>query len=318
MITKLESLRENTTIVADTGNFESIKSFFPTDVTTNPSLILNAVQQREYKSIIEAVVKNTRSDKLSDITDRLLVEFARRILEIVPGRVSTEIDARLSFNTEETVKRARGLISLYKSFGIPHNRVLIKIASTWEGIQAARILEAEGIQCNLTLLFSLFQAMFCADAGVSLISPFVGRIHDWHKKNMGDSWNDRLNSGINDPGVKVVSAIYEYYKSLGIKTEIMGASFRNLEQILALAGCDLLTISPKFLEILKQLPGKVQVQLHFPKNGKKISRTLKYDEETFRNQLESNNMTKEKLTEGIQIFTHDLIKLESLILAYKT
>ncbi len=318
MITQLEALRKNTIVVADTGDFESIKAFHPRDVTTNPSLILKAIRRDEYKPILEQVVKNAKNlNQVNTITDQLLVEFARRILEIVPGRVSTEIDARLSFDMKKTLDRARNLINLYETSGIPRNRVLIKIAATWEGIQAARALETENIRCNLTLVFSLSQAIACAQANVTLISPFVGRVYDWHKKSMGVHWIEQENLGKKDPGVQIVSEIFRYYKSSGIKTEIMGASFRNLEQILALSGCDLLTIGPEFLIQLNTNIGNVPIQLDQMIKKDNSSSTLEYSEEEFRNQLNSNLMAKEKLLEGINIFIADIVKLESIITDYR-
>ncbi|UOF93816.1 MAG: transaldolase [Bordetella sp.] len=319
MISQLESLKQYTTIVADTGDFKSIQSLYPTDVTTNPSLILKAIQQETYQSLFKEVIYNNQNLDYQNIADHLLVTFGKKILEIVPGRVSTEIDARLSFDTKKTIERARYLISLYEKIGIPRDRILIKIASTWEGIKAASILEMEEIRCNLTLLFSLFQALTCAQANVTLISPFVGRIYDWNKKIMGDSWSEELNIGLKDPGVKVVSNIYNYYKSLDIKTKIMGASFRNIEQILALAGCDLLTISPQFLFQLSQTPGYIEPKINSHSSNINADEVISiYDENKFRNQLNYDLMTNEKLSEGIRLFTDDLIKLESMILYHKS
>ena len=237
---QLDQLKSFTKVVADTGDFQSMKEYAPQDATTNPSLILKAAQQADYRSLVDqAIQENGSSGDLDKIIDRLLVLFGLEILKIVPGRVSTETDARLSFDTNGTIAKARTLISLYEAEGIGRERVLIKIASTWEGIQAAKTLEQEGIHCNLTLMFCLEQAIACAESGVTLISPFVGRIYDWYKNSTGKEY-----SGIDDPGVQSVHRIYEYYKKFGHSTEVMGASFRNIGQIQSLAGCDLLTISP--------------------------------------------------------------------------
>jgi transaldolase len=244
MPSQLDTLRTHTTVVADTGDFETMRAHTPTDATTNPSLILHAVQQPQYAPLLNTVLREHPKAPLHELLDRLLVAFGARILQIVPGRVSTEVDARLSFDTRAIIEHARGLITLYEQAGIARSRVLIKIASTWEGIQAARVLQAEDIRCNMTLLFSLHQAIACADAGAQLISPFVGRIYDWHKAHMGSAWVAAEHVGARDPGVESVSRIFHYYKAHDIKTEIMGASFRNVNQILALSGCDLLTISP--------------------------------------------------------------------------
>src|SRR3546814_654808 len=261
MSSQREARRRHTIVVADTGDFETMRTLRPTDATTNPSLILKAVQKAAYRPLLDQVVRDHRGAPLAELTDRLLVAFGREILNIMPGRVSTEVDARLSFDTRATVERGRGLIALYEAAGLPRERVLIKTASTWEGIQAARTLQADGIRCNLTLLFSLPQAMACADAGVQLISPFVGRIYDWYKKAAGADWVEADRAGPNDPGVQSVAEIYRYYKHHGIATEIMGASFRNAGQIRALAGCDLLTICPELLAELDAAPGDVPVRL---------------------------------------------------------
>ena len=248
---QLDRLKALTTVVADTGNFLQLARYAPRDATTNPSLILKAVQQPEYASLLTDAVAAHRGEPLPDIVDAVLVRFGLEILKIVPGRVSTEVDARLSFDTEATIARARRIIGLYEAAGIPRERVLIKIASTWEGIAAARLLEAEGIHCNLTLLFAFCQAVACGDGGITLISPFVGRIYDWYRKSAGAAWDEGANAGANDPGVKSVTRIFDYYKHFGIETEVMGASFRNAGQIQALAGCDLLTISPELLGTLQ-------------------------------------------------------------------
>lgn len=315
MSSQLEALRRHTTVVADTGDFEAMRALRPTDATTNPSLILKAVQKDAYRPLLQQVVRDHGGASSAEQTDRLLVAFGREILNIVPGRVSTEVDARLSFDTRATVERGRGLIALYEAAGIARDRVLIKIASTWEGIQAARVLQADGIRCNLTLLFSLPQAMACADAGVQLISPFVGRIYDWHKKAAGADWVEADRAGENDPGVQSVAEIYCYYKRHGIHTEIMGASFRNAGQIRALAGCDLLTISPELLTELDQTAGDVPVRLSPDHLGKDIPVHRTADEIWFRTALNANAMATEKLAEGIRLFAADAVKLDGLLAA---
>ena len=317
MASLLESLRTQTTVVADTGDFESMRRYLPTDATTNPSLILKAVQQEAYRPMLERCVKANPKASTSDLVDQLLVSFGKEILNIVPGRVSTEVDARLSFDTVATIARARQLIFLYQTAGFARDRILIKIAATYEGIQAARVLEAEGIHCNLTLLFSLVQAVECADARVQLISPFVGRIYDWHKKQQGSAWNEAANSGVNDPGVLSVSKIYSYYKNFGIATEIMGASFRNTGQILALAGCDLLTISPDLLANLSDTQGEVSPCLTAAyAEANKLER-LPSGEQAFRFLLNEDAMASEKLSEGIRAFVADARKLDALIEAQR-
>ena len=317
MANLLESLRSHTTVVADTGDFEGMKRYQPTDATTNPSLILKAVQQDAYRPMLAQCVKAHPKARPDELVDRLLVAFGKEILSIVPGRVSTEVDARLSFDTRATIDRARRIITLYEQVGFPRKRVLIKIAATWEGIQAARVLESEGIHCNLTLLFSLSQAVACADAGVQLISPFVGRIYDWHKKQQASAWNETANSGLNDPGVRSVTKIYNYYKYLGIPTEIMGASFRNTGQILALAGCDLLTISPELLGSLSETQGNLAAAL--TPEGARASQpqALPCDEQNFRFLLNEDAMASEKLAEGIRAFVADARKLDELIEAQR-
>src|SRR5574341_1761454 len=247
MTSQLEQLKQYTTVVADTGDFKQLAQFAPRDATTNPSLILKAVQKPEYAPLLNEVVAANPGQPLDALVDRVLVRFGLEILKVVPGRVSTEVDARLSFDTAATIARAQRSMALYEAAGVPRERVLVKVAATWEGIQAAHALEREGIHCNLTLLFAFCQAVACGDAGVRLISPFVGRIYDWYKKSAGGAWDEVANSGVDDPGVKSVTQIYRYFKKFGIETEIMGASFRNVGQILALAGCDLLTISPELL-----------------------------------------------------------------------
>jgi transaldolase len=313
MTNQLDALRLHSTVVADTGDFESIREFRPTDATTNPSLILKAVQKDAYRPLLERTVKENRDAPSTEVLDRLLVAFGTQILKIVPGRVSTEVDARLSYDTAANIARARGIIALYEKAGVGRERVLIKLASTWEGIQAARTLTAEGIHCNMTLLFSITQAVAAADAGVQLISPFVGRIYDWYKASAADKWDEAANAGKNDPGVKSVTTIYQYYKAYGIKTEIMGASFRNVGQILALSGCDLLTISPDLLKILAETQGDAPAQL-VPHAGAKPERQ-ETTEQAFREGLKKDRMADEKLTAGIDQFVADAVKLDSLISA---
>jgi transaldolase len=317
MANLLESLRTHTTVVADTGDFEGMKRYQPTDATTNPSLILKAVQQDAYRPMLAQCVKTHPQACPAELVDRLLVAFGKEILSIVPGRVSTEVDARLSFDTRGTIDRARRIISLYEQAGLPRKRVLIKIAATWEGIQAARVLESEGICCNLTLLFSLSQAVACADAGVQLISPFVGRIYDWHKKHQASAWDEAASSGLNDPGVRSVTKIYNYYKFFGIPTEIMGASFRNTGQILALAGCDLLTISPELLGSLNETQGNLVASLTLEGARASQPEALPCDEQNFRFLLNEDAMASEKLSEGIRAFVADARKLDGLIEAQR-
>jgi transaldolase len=313
MASLLESLRKHTTVVADTGDFESMKRYQPTDATTNPSLILKAVQQEAYRPMLERCVKAHPYASKEALVDHLLVAFGKEILSIVPGRVSTEVDARLSFDIRATIDRARQIMALYEAERIGRDRVLIKIAATWEGIQAARVLESEGIRCNLTLLFSLSQAVACADAGVQLISPFVGRIYDWHKKQQGSAWNEEASSGRNDPGVLSVTKIYNYYKYFGISTEIMGASFRNTGQILALAGCDLLTISPELLGNLDEAQADLCASLTPEGALASQPHALPCDEQSFRFLLNEDAMASEKLSEGIRAFVTDARKLDELI-----
>jgi transaldolase len=317
MSSLLESLRSQTTVVADTGDFEGMRHYQPTDATTNPSLILKAVQQDAYKPMLERCVRANSTASTPDVVDHLLVAFGTEILNIVPGRVSTEVDARLSFDTRGTIERARRLIRLYEDAGFERTRILIKIAATYEGIQAARVLQAEGIRCNLTLLFSLVQAVECADAKAQLISPFVGRIYDWHKKQQGSAWDEAANSGVKDPGVLSVSRIYSYYKNFDIATEIMGASFRNTGQILALAGCDLLTISPELLANLSGDQGEVPSRLNaeFARNNPTVR--LPAGEQAFRFLLNEDAMASEKLSEGIRAFVADARKLDTLIEAQR-
>jgi transaldolase len=318
MVSQLDQLKAFTTVVADTGDFKQMAKFAPQDATTNPSLILKAVQKPEYAPLLADTVAAHHGEPLEAIVDRVLVRFGCEILKVIPGRVSTEVDARLSFDTAATLARARHLMGLYKAAGIDPSRVLIKIAATWEGIQAARVLEQEGIHCNLTLLFSFCQAQACGDARVQLISPFVGRIYDWYKKSAGVSWDEAASAGVNDPGVKSVARIYQHYKQHGVATEVMGASFRNVGQILALAGCDLLTISP---ELLAQLQGAdaqdapVIRQLHAADAVSPPAAAL--TESAFRYALNEDAMATEKLAEGIRAFAADAVKLDGLIVAQR-
>ena len=303
---QLEQLKQFTTVVADTGDFQSIKAYTPQDATTNPSLILKAVQKPEYRPLLEKAIANAPDASIDGIIDSLLIAFGVEILKFVPGRVSTEIDAALSFDTEATVAKGRELIALYEAAGVSRERVLIKIASTWEGIRAAEILEQDGIHCNLTLLFSLCQAVACAEAGVKLISPFVGRIYDWYKKSTGTDYQ-----GADDPGVQSVKGIYQYYRKFGYATEVMGASFRNTSQILELAGCDLLTISPDLLQKLADSDAPVERKL--VKDDSANIEKIAIDEKTFRFMLNEDAMATEKLAEGIRAFVADSIKLKVMI-----
>ncbi len=311
---QLDQLKQHTIVVADTGDFEAMKAYKPQDATTNPSLILAASQKPEYKSLVDKAIaehKNsslTGAAKVESIMDRILILFGVEILKIVPGRVSTEVDARLSFDAEANVTKARHLIAAYEKEGITRDRVLIKIASTWEGIKAAEILQKEGINCNLTLLFSLAQAVACAEGGIKLISPFVGRILDWHKKSTGKEYTAQ-----EDPGVQSVTQIYNYYKHFGYKTEVMGASFRNKGEITELCGCDLLTISPGLLGELQASDEVIEPKL-VAENAKalKIER-IGNDEKTFRWLFNEDAMATEKTAEGIRNFGKDIVKLEKLI-----
>ena len=308
----LSQLKAFTTVVADTGDFERMEAYKPQDATTNPSLILKAVLQENYQNLVLRVKREHSGLSPVDLVDHILVAFGMEILKIVPGRVSTEVDARLSFDTKATVKKAKHLISLYEANGIDRKRVLIKLAGTWEGIQAAKELEISGIHCNMTLLFSLVQAAACGAVNAKLISPFVGRITDWHKSKLGSDWSDVNNGGSNDPGVISVKNIFHYYKHFGIQTEIMGASFRNTSQILELAGCDLLTISP---ELLEELSASDQTVLRKLDANKSISNLipLQLDESSFRLQLNNDAMATEKLAEGIRNFCVDTEKLEAFL-----
>jgi transaldolase len=312
---QLEQLKQFTTVVADTGNFRQLAAFTPRDATTNPSLILKAVQQPEYAPLLAETVAAHRGEPLESIVDQVLVRFGLEILKVVPGRVSTEVDARLSFDTAATIARARRLIGLYEARGVGRDRVLIKIAATWEGIQAARALEREGIHCNLTLLFAFCQAVACGEAGVRLISPFVGRIYDWYKKSAGAAWDEAAHAAANDPGVKSVSQIYTYYKKFGIGTEVMGASFRNVGQILALAGCDLLTISPELLAQLQASEAPLARCLDARAAESAPIHAVSYNEAAFRYALNEDAMATEKLAEGIRAFAVDAGKLDAMIRA---
>lgn len=314
-MSKLTVLKSMTTIVVDTGDIDSIRKFHPTDATTNPSLILAAAQKPEYRHLIEEAVKYGR-DKTSSkdqlmplILDKIFVNFGLEILKHIPGRVSTEVDARLSFDVQGSIAKAHNLIQLYQAAGISKERVLIKLASTWEGILAATELEREGIHCNMTLLFSMAQAIACAEAKATLISPFVGRILDWFKKN------DKVDSypPAQDPGVISVTQIYNYFKKFNYKTQVMGASFRNSDEILELAGCDLLTISPTLLEELAKIEGDVPRKLSADKAKLSPIEKIHVDEKSFRWMLNENAMATEKLSEGIRKFNEDTLKLEKVI-----
>jgi transaldolase len=314
---QLEALKAFTTVVADTGNFRQLAQYAPRDATTNPTLILKAVQQPEYAPLLAEAVAAHRSAPLSGIVDEVLVRFGLEILKVVPGRVSTEVDARLSFDTAATVARARHLIGLYEKAGIGRDRVLIKIAATWEGIQAARALEREGIHCNLTLLFAFCQAVACGEAGVTLISPFVGRIYDWYKKAAGPAWDEAARAGANDPGVQSVARIWCYYKRFDVATEVMGASFRNVGQITALAGCDLLTISPDLLAALQASTEPLARALDAEAAKAADIHAVTYNEAGFRWALNEDAMATEKLSEGIRAFAADAVKLDQLIEAQR-
>jgi transaldolase len=313
----LEQLRKFTVVVADTGDMEAMEKFHPQDATTNPSLITAAAQLPQYQPIVDGVIMDARKELGEGATDqavanlafqRLAIAFGKKILAIVPGRVSTEVDARLSYDTEATIKQARTIIAQYDAAGIGRNRVLIKIASTWEGIRAAEVLEKDGIHCNLTLLFGIHQAIAAADAGVTLISPFVGRILDWYKKDTGKDYQ-----GADDPGVQSVTHIYNYFKKFGYKTVVMGASFRNIGEITELAGCDLLTISPQLLAELAATEGDLPRKLD-PANAKTLQiERIVVDKATFDRMHASDRMANDKLKEGIEGFSAALVKLETLL-----
>jgi transaldolase len=313
MTNALDQLKQYTTVVADTGDFQQFVQYKPRDATTNPSLILKAVQKDAYKPLLEKTVRDHSSKSATDIIDQLLIAFGCEILKIIPGRVSTEVDARLSFDAKRSIDKAHEIIKLYEAAGIDRARVLIKLASTWEGVRAAEALQKEGVNCNMTLLFSPVQAAACAEAGAKLISPFVGRIYDWYKKQAGSEWDEAKMGGANDPGVQSVRRIYAYYKRFGYQTEVMGASFRTTSQIVELAGCDLLTISPELLQKLHDSDEKVERKLSPEASaGEKIER-IAIDEPSFRFQLNDDAMATEKLAEGIRAFAADAIKLEKLI-----
>ncbi len=310
---QLDALKRYTTVVADTGDFLQLEQFQPRDATTNPSLILKSVQKPEYAPLLADTVARFRDRPTDELIDRRRVRFGAEIGARGPGRVSTEVDARLSFDAAATVARAERLIELYQAAGIDTSRVLIKIAATWEGMQAAAQLEQRGIHCNLTLLFSFCQAVACGQAKVQLISPFVGRIYDWYKKQAGSSWDEAARSGANDPGVQSVRQIYQFYKRFGIATEVMGASFRNIGQIQALAGCDLLTISPELLAQLSASEAPLARALD-PEAARALDLPfVQYDEPAFRLALNEDAMATEKLAEGIRAFCADAVKLEQLI-----
>ncbi len=314
--TQLDQLKEFTTVVADTGDFTTLKQYAPRDATTNPSLILKAAQMPEYEWLVAKAITDARKSGTSGkalvnhVLDALLIAFGVEILKIVPGRVSTETDANLSFDTEALIAKGRQFIALYEKQGIPRERILVKIASTWEGLRACETLQREGINCNLTLLFSLAQAVACAEAGAKLISPFVGRILDWYKKSTGKDY-----SAAEDPGVVSVKEIYAYYKKFGHETEVMGASFRNVGEILALAGCDLLTISPALLGELKASTAPVVRQLSAAQAKENPIEKLVLDEKKFRWLLNENPMATEKTSEGVRLFNADAMKLEQFIAA---
>ena len=307
----LEQLKENTVVVADTGDFSSIEQYAPRDATTNPSLILKASRQEDYSSLVDQVVRtsvqNGKKD-VDEVMDQLLVQFGLSILKVVPGRVSTEVDARLSFDFDASLEKARTIISIYEKNGISRERILIKLATTWEGVAVSKVLEQEGIHTNMTLLFSLVQAVACAEAGSQLISPFVGRILDWHRKQY-----DRDYEGIEDPGVQSVIQIFNYYKKFGYPTEVMGASFRNTGEIKELVGCDLLTIGPKLLEQMQQDFSPIEVKLNERKAKESNLEKIEINEPTFRFLLNEDPMATEKLAEGIRKFSADVRSLEELL-----
>lgn len=311
---QLDLLKQFTTVVADTGDFESMKAYKPQDATTNPTLIYKAVQKEEYKHLLDKAIADNKKanykgrDLCNHIIDNLLILFGKEILKIVPGRVSTEVNAHLSYDTEGSINKGRELIKMYEQNGIKKERILIKLASTWEGIQAAKVLQKEGINCNMTLLFSLAQAVACAEAGAKLISPFVGRIYDWYKSTTGEEYQ-----GADDPGVKSVRRIYNYYKKFGYKTEVMGASFRNKGEILALSGCDLLTISPNLLKELADSKDEFVCELTPEIAKASDEQKMNVDEKTFRWELGADPMATEKLAHGICAFAEDHDSLADLI-----
>ena len=315
MVTQLESLKKYSSVVADTGDIDSIIKFSPDDCTTNPSLIFKAVQSNKYSKLVEDVISNSKSrkfnvtsDQIDYISDQLAIAFGIELTKIVPGYVSTEVDANLSFDTNATIEKAKQIINSYEQSGVPKNRILIKVAGTWEGIQAVKKLEAEGISCNCTLIFSLTQAVACAEAGAFLISPFVGRILDWFKSNTSHEYDSS-----NDPGVESVGKIYNYFKQYNFKTVVMAASFRNKEEIINLAGCDKLTISPALLQDLSETEGDVTPKLTALKAGNSKLDRVNVNESSFRWHLNENQMASFKLGEGIRLFNKDMLKLKDLI-----
>ena len=315
MTTILENLKKYSSVVADTGDIDSIQKFNPDDCTTNPSLIFKAVQSEKYNDLVNDVIAHSKSrkfpsiiDQVDYISDQLAIAFGIELSKIVPGYISTEVDADLSFNTEATVEKAKQIINTYEQSGVPKSRILIKIAGTWEGIQAVKKLESEGISCNCTLIFSLTQAVACAEAGAFLISPFVGRILDWFKTNTSNEYNSA-----NDPGVESVVKIFNYFKKYNYKTVVMAASFRNKDEILNLAGCDKLTISPALLEELDQMTGKIDVKLNASEASKLDLERINVNESSFRWHLNENQMASFKLAEGIRLFNKDMLKLKNLI-----
>jgi len=315
MVTQLESLKKHSSVVADTGDIDSIIKFSPDDCTTNPSLIFKAVQSNKYNKLVEDVISNSKSRKFNDtsyqidyISDQLAIAFGIELTKIVPGYVSTEVDANLSFDTNATIEKAKQIINSYEQSGVPKNRILIKVAGTWEGIQAVKKLEAEGISCNCTLIFSLTQAVACAEAGASLISPFVGRILDWFKSNTSHEYDSS-----NDPGVESVGKIYNYFKQYNFKTVVMAASFRNKEEIINLAGCDKLTISPALLQDLSETEGDITPKLTALEAGNSKLDRVNVNESSFRWHLNENQMASFKLGEGIRLFNKDMLKLKDLI-----
>ena len=315
MVSQLDSLKKFSSVVADTGDIDSIQKFNPDDCTTNPSLIFKAVQSNKYKKLVDEVISNSKSRKFSQtddqinyIADQLTIAFGIELTKIVPGYVSTEVDSDLSFNTEATVEKAKQIINSYEQSGVPKNRILIKIAGTWEGIQAVKKLEAEGISCNCTLIFSLTQAIACAEAGAFLISPFVGRILDWFKSNTQKDYDSS-----NDPGVESVEKIFNYFKKFNYNTVVMAASFRNKDEIINLAGCDKLTISPTLLEELSQNDDEIKLKLSKENSSSLDIERINVNESSFRWHLNENQMASFKLAEGIRLFNKDLLKLKELI-----
>ena len=316
MTTQLESLKKISSVVADTGDIDSIQKFSPDDCTTNPSLIYKAVQSKKYDKLVNEVIANSKSRKFNNptdqvdyISDQLAIAFGIELSKIVPGYVSTEVDANLSFDTNATFEKAKQIINSYDHAGVPKNRILIKVAGTWEGIQAVKKLEAEGVSCNCTLIFSLTQAVACAEAGAFLISPFVGRILDWFKSNTSKEYDSS-----NDPGVESVEKIYNYFKKFNFNTVVMAASFRNKEEIINLAGCDKLTISPALLEELNQTPGDLEPKLTSQNASSAELTRINVNESSFRWHLNENQMASFKLAEGIRLFNKDMLKLKDLIL----